>query len=418
MRQSQLFTKTRREDPKDETAKNAKLLIRAGFIHKELAGVYSLLPLGLLALEKLKTIIRAEMNAVGGTEVALSALQNQDSWQKSGRWSDEVLDVWFKTELQGGGQVGLAPTHEEAMTALMKDHLGSYKDLPIYVYQFQTKFRNELRAKSGLLRGREFIMKDLYSFSDSEAALDDFYDRMKGAYERIYERVGLGELTYITFADGGSFSKYSHEYQTLSEAGEDTIFVSRDRHLAVNKEVLTEETLSELGLRRDELEERRAIEVGNIFKLGTKFSEALGLYFTDQNGQKQPAIMGSYGLGLGRLLATIVEVMSDDRGLVWPRSVAPFPLHLVWVPGQGEAAAEAADRFYEELLAAGREALYDDRPLQAGEKFADSDLLGLPYRVVVSDKTLAAGKWELKNRATGEITMVNQAELINLCFGG
>ncbi|MFA6476034.1 MAG: aminoacyl--tRNA ligase-related protein [Candidatus Paceibacterota bacterium] len=414
MRQSQLFTKTRREAPKEEVAENAKLLIRAGFINKELAGVYSYLPLGLRVLNKIENIIREEMNELGGNELSLTAFQNPELWKKTGRWDDEAVDNWFKTELKSGGEIGLGTTHEEMITNLMRDHISSYKDLPVYAYQFQTKFRNELRAKSGIMRGREFLMKDLYSFSKSEEELDDFYDKAKGAYERIFERVGLGDITYITFASGGTFSKYSHEYQTLSEAGEDTIYVCEEKKFAINKEVLDEETLAEMGIGMDDLVEKRAIEVGNIFKLGTKFSKSLGLTFTDENGENRSVVMGCYGIGLGRLMGTVVETFADDRGLVWPRSIAPFTVHLVWIPGEGNNSAELAEKLYASLNDEGVEVFYDDRVASAGEKFADADLLGIPYRVIVSDKTLASGQFELKERVSGEVRMVSLEELIEI----
>jgi len=417
MRQSQLFTKTRREDPKDEVAANAKLLIRAGFINKELAGVYSYLPLGLRVLNKIKNIIREEMNALGGVELEMTALQNPELYEKTGRWSDEAVDNWFKTSLKTGTELGLGFTHEEMITELMKNHISSYKDLPIYAYQIQTKFRNEQRAKSGVMRGREFPMKDLYSFNDSEGSLNDFYDQVKGAYERIFEQVGLGDRTYITFASGGSFSKYSHEFQTLSEAGEDTIFVCEEKKFAINKEVMDEETLSELGIKPEELKEKKSIEVGNIFKLGTKFSEPLGLTFTDENGEKRPVVMGSYGIGPARVMGTVAEVLSDEKGLVWPRSIAPFLLHLIWIPGEGEMGAEVADRLYDELTSCGVEVFYDDRMASAGEKFATADLLGIPYRVVVSDKTLKEEKFELKERSTGKVRLIDINEMKALCGG-
>ncbi|MFA5001312.1 MAG: aminoacyl--tRNA ligase-related protein [Candidatus Paceibacterota bacterium] len=414
MRQSQLFTKTRKEDPKDEVAKNAKLLIRGGFINKELAGVYSYLPLGLRVLNKINNIIREEMNGLGAVELELTALQNPELYEKTNRWAEEAVDVWFKTNLKSGSQLGLGFTHEEAITELMKDHVSSYKDLPVYAYQIQTKFRNEERAKSGLMRGREFLMKDLYSFNDSEESLNDFYDQVKGAYERIYERVGLGDLTYITFASGGSFSKFSHEFQTLSEAGEDTIYVCEEKKFAINKEVLDEETLKEVGIARENLVEKKAIEVGNIFKLGTRFSEPLGLTFTDENGEKRPVVMGSYGIGPGRLMGTVVETLSDEKGIVWPKSIAPFDLHLVWIPGEGDLAAELADKLYDGLTEEGIEVFYDDQVTSAGEKFANADLLGLPYRVIVSDKTLKEGKFELTERATRETRWVDEEELFAL----
>lgn len=422
MFQSQLFSKTRREDPKGEVSQNAKLLIRAGFIHKEMAGVYSYLPLGLRVLNKINDIIRKEMDALGAVELELTALQNPLLYEKTDRWSGDKMDIWFKTELQTGGELGLGFTHEEAITELLKNHVSSYKDLPRAIYQIQTKFRNETRAKSGILRGREFLMKDLYSFHVSEEDLDNFYDKVKGAYERIFERIGLGDSTYITFASGGVFSKYSHEFQTLSEAGEDLIYLSEGKKLAVNKEVLNDETLSELGLSREELSEKKSIEVGNIFKLGTRFSQPLGLYFKDEKGGSRPVVMGCYGLGPARIMGVIAEIKSDNKGLVWPRAVAPFDIHLVvlgkevGLSGDREALTETAKtalEIYEELTASGKEVLCDDRDLSAGEKLADADLLGIPFRLVISDSAIKKGKFELVDRATGEIEYLSEAELLN-----
>lgn len=424
MFQSRLFTKTRREDPKDEVSKNAKLLIRAGFIHKEMAGVYSFLPLGLRVLNKINDIIREEMNALGATELELTALQNPALYDKTDRWDNDKVDIWFKTDLQTGGELGLGFTHEEAVTELMKEHISSYKDLPRAVYQIQNKFRNEIRAKSGILRGREFPMKDLYSFNATEEDLDDFYDKAKGAYERIFERVGLGDLTFVTFASGGVFSKYSHEFQTLCEAGEDLIYLSEEKKLAINKEVLTDETLAELGLAREELVEKKAIEVGNIFKLGTRFSEPLGLYYKNEKGESKPVVMGCYGIGPGRLMGTVVEVTANDKGLLWPRAIAPFDVHLIVLGKETELAgkeddsnlnevAKTALEIYNELTAGGTEVLCDDRELSTGEKLADADLLGLPYRLIVSDRAIKEGKFELTDRATGETVHLSETELLN-----
>ncbi len=407
MRQSALFTKTRREAPKDEVSKNAELLIRGGFVHKEMAGVYSYLPLGLRTLNKIIAIIREEMNAIGGQEVLLTTLQDPEVWKKSGRWSDEVNDTWFKTRLHSGekfhqgSELGLANTHEEALTALLTGHISSYKDLPRYIYQFQTKFRNELRAKSGIMRSREFIMKDLYSFSRTEEEFRSFYEACAAAYLRIFSRVGIGEKTFRTFASGGSFSKFSDEFQTLCDAGEDIIYLHRGRGIAVNKEVYNDDVLAELNIKKSELEEAKAIEVGNIFPLGTKYSDALGLSFRDEDGSEKPVVMGSYGIGPGRLMGTIVEVLADEKGIVWPESIAPFQAHLIELPGKDGAVSKAASALYEKLNASGIEVLYDDRDLRAGEKFADADLIGIPRRIVVSEKTLAKGTVEVTSRATG-----------------
>lgn len=409
MRQSELGFKTRREAPKDEVARNAQLLIRAGFVHKELAGVYSLLPLGVLTLEKINSLLRQEMASVGALEVSLSALQDPAIWQMTGRWSPEAVDVWFKTELKTGTAVGLGFTHEEPLTNLLKEHVQSYRDLPLALYQIQTKFRNELRAKSGLIRCREFLMKDLYSFHATTKDHDEFYYRVQAAYQRIFAAVGLGEKTYLTFASGGAFSKYSHEFQTLSSAGEDTIYVSPERAIAVNAEVLSDEVLAELGLAKENLTPQPAIEVGNIFHLGTRFSEALGLNYKDETGESRPVIMGSYGLGATRLLGAVAEVLADARGLVWPKTIAPFTVHLLSL-GEKETVAAAAEGVYQQLRKSGLEVLWDNRPAAAGEKFADSDLIGLPWRLVVSEKLVADGRWELKERSTGDTRLVAPAE--------
>lgn len=404
MKQSLLFTKTRKDAPKDETSKNAELLIRAGFIHKEMAGVYSFLPLGLRVLKKIEQVIREEMNAIGGQEIGLTALQSKDVWEKSGRWNDAVVDNWFKTKLKNETELGLAFTHEEPLTKLMTEYLRSFRDLPVYVYQFQTKFRNEARAKSGIMRGKEFLMKDLYSFTRDQKEHDEFYEKSKEAYLKIFDRVGLGGQTYTTFASGGSFSKYSHEFQTLTDAGEDTIFVDEKKKIAINKEVMNDEVLNDLGIKKSDLVEKRAVEVGNIFPLATKFSEAFELNFTDEEGNKKPAIMGSYGIGLGRVMGTVAEVLSDDKGLIWPEEIAPFKIHLISI---GEGAKKEADELYERLTKKGIEVLYDDRDLRPGEKFADSDLIGIPTRVVLSEKTLAEGKLEIKDRKSGAVKNID-----------
>ncbi len=411
MRQSFLFTKTRKEAPKDEVSQNAKLLIRAGFIHKELAGVYSYLPLGLRVLEKVVGVIREEMNTIGGQEVTLTALQDKKVWETTGRWDDTVLDVWFKTKLKNDTELGLGTTHEEQLTALMKDYIASYRDLPRYVYQFQTKFRNETRAKSGIMRGREFLMKDLYSFSADQKSHDDFYEKTKQAYSRIFARLGLGDRTYVTFASGGSFSKYSHEFQTVTDAGEDSIFVDENSKVAINKEVFTDETLKSLGLSKEGFVEKKSVEVGNIFSLGTRFSDAFGLNFIASDGTKKPVIMGSYGIGPGRLMGTIVELLSDEKGIIWPLVVAPFKLHLVALFDKEDKVRVYADALYQRLTEQGMEVLYDDRDQRAGEKFADADLIGIPYRVIVSDKTIGENVLEFKNRKTGETTKISETEL-------
>jgi prolyl-tRNA synthetase len=373
MRLSQLFTKTSKNHPADETAKNAQLLIQAGYIHKEMAGVYTYLPLGKRVLDNITQVIREEMNAVGGNEISMSALQPKDVWEASGRWSDDVVDVWFKTKLAGGGEVGLAPTHEEPLTNLMKNFITSYKDLPVYPYQFQIKFRNELRAKSGLMRGREFWMKDLYSFSRDQSEHDVFYDKMRDAYIKVYVHEG--------------------------------------KKLAINKEVYNDEVLADLGIDKYELVEKPAVEVGNIFSLGTKFSDALNLTFTAEDGSIKPVIMGSYGIGPSRLMGLIAEHFADDKGLVWPKNIAPFQVYLARL-GTEKAVLEAADKLYQYLTDNQVTVLYDDRDVRPGEKFADADLIGLPYRVVVSDKTVAGNAFEVKNRTATNSEMVDNTSIL------
>ncbi len=414
MRQSNLFTKTRKDAPKDEVAKNAELLIRAGYVYKEMAGVYAFLPLGLRVMSKIIDIIREEMNAIGGQEVSLTALQQKETWEPTNQWSDKEVDVWFKTKLKNGTEVGLAVTHEAALTKLMRDFVTSYRTLPAYVYQFQTKFRNETRAKSGIMRSREFIMKDLYSFSHTTAEHDVFYEKAKQAYIKVFNRVGLGDSTYVTFASGGMFSKFSHEFQTITDAGEDIIYVDTKKKIAINKEVFTDEVVAELGLKTSDLVEKKSVEVGNIFNLGTRFSDALELGFTDEKGEKKSVVMGSYGIGPARVMGTIVETLSDDKGIIWPESVAPFRVHLISiVPKDGASVTIAADKLYETLTKAGVEVLYDDRDMRPGEKFADADLMGMPYRVVISEKTLAKGLHEVKDRRTGAISELSVEDLVN-----
>jgi prolyl-tRNA synthetase len=417
MRLSQLFTRTRKDAPGDEQAKNAQLLIQAGFIHKEMAGVYNYLPLGLRVLNNIMQIIREEMNAIGGQEIFLASLQPKDNWEKSGRWDDETVDVWFKTHLHSGekfhaGQeLGLGNTHEEALTAIMKNFVTSYKDLPSYPYQFQNKFRNELRSKSGIMRTREFIMKDLYSFSVGQAQHEEFYEKSKEAYLRVYDRLGLGDITYLTFASGGSFSKFSHEFQTLTEVGEDTIYVHEAKKLAINKEVYTDEVLTDLGVSKEELVEHKAVEVGNIFTLGTKYSDAIGLTFTDEDGSTKPVFMGSYGIGPGRVMGTIAEHFADDKGLVWPENIAPAKVYLISLSNI-PSVISAADDLYNRLTDMNVQVLYDDRDIRAGEKFADADLMGIPYRVVISQKTVESGKHELKKRTSEEVQLLASEEIL------
>lgn len=410
MRLSQLFTKTSKTITSDETAKNAQLLIQAGYIHKEMAGVYAYLPLGLKVLENIKQIVREEMNAVNGQELIMTNLQARDLWEKTGRWDDKTVDIWFKTKLKDDNEIGLAWSHEEPIVQMMKQHVSSYKDLPISVYQFQTKLRNELRAKSGILRGREFLMKDMYSLSVDAAQHDKYYDSVIKAYKKVYDRLGIGQDTYVTFASGGAFTKFSHEFQTVCDVGEDTIYLHRGKNIAINEEILDDESLQKLSLKRDELEEVKSSEVGNIFNFGTDKSEKLGLTFTDESGKRQFVHLGSYGIGISRIMGVIAEKLADDKGLVWPKAVAPAKIYLARL-GDNQEVVKQADELYENLTAAGVQVLYDDRDLRPGAKFADADLLGIPYRVVVSDKTVAAGNYELKARTADTANPVDLDKL-------
>ncbi len=557
MKQSQLFTKTQKFAPKDEVSKNAQLLIRAGYVHKEMAGVYSFLPLGLRVLEKIKNIIREELDKVGAQEMKMTALQKEEIWKKTNRWDDEVVDDWFKTKLKNGTELGLAFTHEEPIAHIMKNYISSYKDLPIYAYQFQTKFRNELRAKSGVMRGREFVMKDLYDFSLNREEHLKFYEKMKEVYQKIFERVGIGEQTYLTLSPGGSFSKYSYEFQTVSEAGEDIIYIDEKTGESVNRDIAqgiadeknvtvameemkkveavresnidascqlfncepwqvlksviyktendglvgvvirgdlevnelllevegliegkfrlaTDGELKEAGLvkgfispvgspknvskwigdeslktvrnfntganefqkdylnvnverdfsvdrwgnfavptkhfkslRGNKLRMEKSIEVGDIYTLAYKFSQAANLTYKNKDGQEELVFMGSYGIGVPRLMGTIVEVFADEAGIVWPESVAPFKVHLINI---GEE--EKAEEIYTKLQEVGVEVLWDDRDMRPGEKFADSDLIGIPNRVVISTRSLEAGGVEFKKRTEKEAVVLTEEELL------
>ncbi len=565
MRVSQLFTKTSKTIPSDEVSKNAQLLIRAGYIYKEMAGVYTYLPLGLRVLNNITDIIREEMDAIGGQELLMPALQIPERYELTNRWDDKVVDNWFKTKLANGTELGLGFSHEENISPIVKDFLASYKDLPIAPYQIQTKFRNELRSKSGIMRGREFLMKDMYSFALTQAQHDEFYEKCKQAYLKIFERAGIGDQTVVVLASGGSFSKYSHEFQTFSEAGEDLIFKTSDgvyhnREIAPSRvgkpndkeepaeykevegkgvigvEALTKQfnipiekstkTLiystdtgehiiaavrSDYGVNEIKLSEaagcqsvrfasedevkkltgaeigyaglvnlpkdirvflddsleglcnfetgvnkshyhsinvnfgrdvaipekfydikeanagdrdpttgevmevKKAIETGNIFSLGTKFSAPFDLTVDDpMTGERVTVIMGCYGIGLGRLMGTIVELLSDEKGIIWPESIAPYQIYLAPITKAGEEGkvSAIANNIYEQLTRAGIGVLYDDREVRAGEKFADADLLGIPYRVVISDKTVASDRIEVKARTAQDPEYLTRQELM------
>ena len=409
MRYSVLFGKTIKDAPKDEISLNSKLLTRAGFIRREVSGVYNYLPLGIRVLNKISDIVREEMNAINGQELLLSSLQNKESWEKTGRWKS--FDALFKLTSILDHQYPLGPTHEEVIVPLAKQFISSYKDLPLAVYQIQTKFRDEKRAKSGILRGREFLMKDLYSFHSDEKDFNNYYDRAKKAYKKVFARVGLNAIE--TQASGGAFSKFSHEYQVITEAGEDEIIYCPGGDFSSNVEISSVKEGKQCDLGHGPLKKARAIEVGNIFPLGTKFSDAFGLTYKNKEGKDMPVVMGCYGIGISRLMGAIAEVHNDKDGLIWPKSVAPYDVHLIEI-NNGKIATTASDaaraealRIYESLNKAGVEVLWDDREdVSAGTKFADADLIGIPARLVISKRN--GDKIEFKKRAE------NKSELLGL----
>ncbi len=417
MRQSKLFIKTRKEAPADEVSKNAILLTRAGFIHKEMAGVYTFLPLGLKVLNNIENIIRHHMDEIG-RELLMSALSPMEKWKDTGRL--ETVDVLMKTsganeasKAKSTNEYILNSTHEEMITPIVAEYIRSYKELPVAFYQIQTKFRNEARAKSGLLRGREFRMKDLYSFHKDEEDMKKYYEEAKKVYMDIFNELGIGDDTFITLASGGDFTKeYSHEFQTLIETGEDTIYLDRKNNIAYNKEVVNEETEKKLGVKFSEMEQVNASEVGNIFPLNLKFSEALNYTYTNEKGEKSPVYMGCYGMGPSRIMGVIVEKFADEKGLVWPASVAPYSVHLISLGKDESEGQKKAEEIYEKLKSYGVEVLFDDRNESAGAKFADSDLIGIPMRAVISDKSLLAGGVEVKERKGDSSEIVGVEEFL------
>jgi prolyl-tRNA synthetase len=404
MKVSKLFTKTSREVPRGELSINAQLLIKAGFIDKLMAGVYTYLPLGLRVLKKIENIIRGEINTIGGQEVLMQALHPKEIWQKTSRWQ---VPEMFKIKNQVGKDYGLGWTHEEIITPLVKKFVHSYKDLPLYIYQIQDKFRDELRAKSGLLRGREFLMKDLYSFHLDEKDLDSYYEIVKKAYFKIFDRAGIGQYTYLTLASGGTFSKYSHEFQTITKNGEDEIFICEECRLAINKEIIEEQKHKCPKCNNKELKQERAIEVGNIFKLGTRFSKDFNFKIKNKDGKDKLILMCSYGVGLGRLMGAVVEVHHDSDGIIWPQSVAPFDICLIDL----DDTKKDTEQIYKQLKKNNIEVLWNDKVETAGVKFKDADLIGIPIRLVVSKKTLKENSVEIKLRSQKKVRLVKINQL-------
>jgi len=398
VKQSKFALKIKREIPKDADSKNAAFLVSGGYVNKLMAGVYSYLPLGYLVLKNLEEIIRQEMQAIGGQELLLPALAPKENWQQTGRWQD--LDILYKFKVANGKEIALNPTHEEIITPLAKSMISSYKDLPLYLFQIQNKFRNEIRAKSGLLRGREFIMKDLYSFHLDDQDLDQYYDKVIGAYKKIFKRSGIGRETVLAFASGGSFSKYSHEFQTLAESGEDLIYLCPKCQVAVNREII-DEVKNCPNCNSNDLEEKKSIEVGNIFKLKTKYSQAFNLSITDRHGDQKTVVMGCYGIGLSRLLATIVEIIATEKKIVWPTEVAPFSVHLISINQD-----QISEEIYLKLTKQKIKVIFDDRDATPGEKFSDADFIGSPIRIIISTKSITAGGAEVTEVSSGRSKIV------------
>ncbi|KKU26192.1 MAG: Prolyl-tRNA synthetase [Candidatus Magasanikbacteria bacterium GW2011_GWA2_46_17] len=412
MRQSTLFTKTRKEAPKDEVAKNAELLIRAGYIHKEMAGVYSYLPLGLRVLAKIENIIREEMNVIGGQEIRMATLHPSENWKKTGGW--DKIDVLFKLQSRTDKEYALGQSEEEIVTPIAQEYVTSYKDLPLAVYQIGQKYRDELRAKSGIMRGREFGMKDMYSFHVDQGDFDRFYEIVKQAYFQIFKRCGL--TGKVTEAAGGSFSeKLSYEFMVLTDAGEDTIVYCPECTHCANSEI---SKVSEGGIcpkcEQGKLAKAKAAEVGNVFDLGQKYPKSFDFSYKDKEGSEKMPVVGCYGIGTTRLMGTIVEVFSDEKGIVWPQSVAPFQVHLISLAMEDGDVKNAADALYKKLMDKGVEVLYDDRTTRAGEKFADSDLLGIPWRFIISEKTLKAAGIEVKNRKEPSSEILSESEAMKI----
>ena len=405
MRVSQLFSKTSKQVPADETSVNAKLLIRAGFVDKVAAGIYTYLPLGQKVLDKIAQIVREEMNEIGGQEITMPVFQPRANWEQTGRWKS--FDVLFKVKGEAG-EFALGPTHEEIVVPTAVRFIKSYADLPKYVYQIQTKFRDEVRAKAGLLRGREFLMKDLYSFHATEADFEKYYEKAKVAYRNVFKRVGLDAIE--TRASGGTFSKYSDEYQVICDSGEDEIIYCPGGDFSENTEIATVKEGKQCDLGHGPLVRAKTIEVGNIFSLKDKYSSAFGLVYTDSDGKQKPVLMGCYGIGISRLMGAIVEVMHDERGIIWPANVSPFKAHLVQL-GQETRAKELLETL-EKSGFTKDDVLWDDRAdVSAGEKFADCDLIGIPVRLVVSDK-IEKGKVEWKERGKEKTEVLGFSEAI------
>jgi prolyl-tRNA synthetase len=416
MLQSKLFSKTIKpaspsqggNKSSDVESISHDLLTRAGFIDQLMAGVYSFLPLGFRVLKNIENVIRENMENAGGQEILMPVLQPKENWLKTGRWNN--LDILFKVKGGGDKEYAMGPTHEEVVSPLAKKNILSYKDLPISVFQIQTKFRDELRAKSGILRTREFSMKDMYSFHATQEDLDKFYDKMIKVYFNIFKELGIRNKTFLTLASGGSFSKYSHEFQMVTDAGEDLIYICQKCKTAINKEIKEENPVCP-NCSSDNFQEKKAVEVGNIFKLGTKYSLPFDLKFKDSDASEKPVIMGCYGIGISRAMGAVVKANYDEKGIIWPKNIAPFLVHLIELKSDKKIVKTTAQKIYQDLQKQGVQVLYDDRAdKSAGEKFAEADLIGIPCRVVVSEKTLAKKSVEVKerNKSVAKLVKIKQ----------
>jgi prolyl-tRNA synthetase len=403
MRYSQLFVKTLKQAPKDADTTNHKLLVQAGYVRQLMAGVYTYLPFGLRVLNNISQVIREEMNAIGGQEVLMPMLHPSAIWKQSGGW--ENVDVLFKLKSRTDKEYALSQSNEETVTPMVKEFIHTYKDMPLAVYHIQWKFRDELRSKSGILRGREFLMKDMYSFHESQEDFDVFYQKAKEAYLKVFDRLGL--VAKVTEASGGSFSeKVSYEFEVLTEAGEANILYCSKCDYCVNVDDIDKykEGDSCPNCGDDTLKPAKAAEVGNIFDLGAKYVKAFDLTFADRDGQKKHPVMGCYGIGITRVMGVLVEKFSDEKGIIWPEAIAPFKVHLISLSG-GE---ERAEELYTKLNNEGVEVLWDDRDLGAGEKFADADLIGIPVRLVVSSKTGDKVEWKKRDEEESQLLTVEE----------
>lgn len=412
MKLSRNFVKTLKEVTSDEVSRNAQLLMRAGFINKEMAGVYSLLPFWLRVLNKIKSIVNKEMLALGSQEIIMSTLQPKEVREKTDRWSDEKVDIWFKSNLKNWTEIWFGWSHEEPITEMVRSHIASYKDLPVYVHQFQNKLRNEVRAKSWIMRCREFVMKDMYSYAVSEEDHMQFYNKAIDAYMNVYRALGLGDITYVTSASGWVFTdKFSHEFQTICDAGEDIIYVHKTQNLALNEEIFDDATLAKMWLKKEDFESKKAAEVWNIFTFGTGKCEEMDLYFTDADGVKKPVYLGSYWIWVTRLIWVMAEIFSDEKGLIWPENVAPYSYVIIPI---WDAAMTVAESIYQRFLNDWREVVLDDRKGSPWFKFKDADLIGYPYQIVISDKTLAQGEdmVELVTRSTWNKEIISISQIL------